>query len=122
MEERRMYKRQLQFIIMLLVIISLVGCATSGTSTKFTPKQNATVWMEVYNSTYDSTMATMKNPASTQDQKNIALQKKAILAEVWPLLKIYVATVEAGKVPTAEMESAITILIDRLTALAIGGK
>jgi hypothetical protein len=102
-----------------MLIIGLMGCVTNGK--KLTPKQNATVWMQVYNTTYDDTMLTMQNAAATPAQKSIALQKKAILAEAWPLLKIYVATVEAGGVPAAELEATLTALINRLTTLAIGG-
>jgi hypothetical protein len=115
-----MYRRQIQIFVLLLLIV-LIGCATNGGS-KLTPKQNATVWMQVYNSTYDDTMLTMQNPLATPEQKNIALQKKAILTQIWPLLKVYVATVEGGATPSAEMEATLSGLINQLTALAIGGK
>jgi hypothetical protein len=114
-----MYRRQFQIFVLLLLIIGMIGCATNG---KLTPKQNATVWMQVYNSTYDDTMLTMQNPLATPEQKNIAQQKKAILTQIWPLLKVYVATVEGGATPSAEMEATLSGLINQLTALAIGGK
>jgi len=115
-----MYKRQIQIFVLLLLII-LIGCATNG-GTKLTPKQNATVWMTIYNAQYDDTMLIMQNPLATKEQKNIALQKKAILTQIWPLLKVYVATVEGGGTPSVEMEATLTGLINQLTALAIGGK
>lgn len=108
-------------LIELLVIMAvLVSCATLGQTKPMTAKQQATVWMSVYNSTYDDILSVMKNPASTTAQKDLAQKKKAVLVQAWPLMKIYVAVVESGGVPTLAQTTAITDLINQLAILAGG--
>ncbi|HSW64881.1 MAG TPA: hypothetical protein VLH56_16455 [Dissulfurispiraceae bacterium] len=112
-----MYKKS---AIILVFVVFLLGCATAGQ--QLTPKQQATIYMQTYNAVYDDTMRTMQNPAATPAQKQIALQKRALLTEIWPVLKIYVATVEGGAIPSAELEATLTALINQLATFATGGK
>jgi len=110
-------------ISILLLVMAVCSCTwlNSVTGTKpLNAKQQATVWVQVYNSTYDSTMATMTNPLSTPAQKDMAQKKKAILAKAWPILKIYVSVVEIGGIPTAQDTAALTDLFDQLVVLAGG--
>jgi hypothetical protein len=108
-----------QLGVLLFILMFVAGCATTGTTT-LTPKQQATIFMEVYNASYDNAMTVMKNPASTPEQKEMALKKKDILTKVWPLLKVYVSTVEGGGTPSATDTATIISLIDQLTALTGG--
>lgn len=112
-------KRIMIAVPMVMVMAFFLSCATTGTQ-PLTAKQQATVWMSVYNQTYDDTMATMQNPASTGAQKVMALKKKDILVKVWPLLRAYVSLVDSGGTPSATDTAAITDLINQLATLAGG--
>jgi hypothetical protein len=110
-------------LLVLMMAMVLMACPKNGTTTQpLTAKQQATIWMDVYNATYDDTMAVMKNPASTPAQKDMAQKKKAILTQVWPLLKVYISVVDNGGTPSVESVAAITGYMNQLTALATGGK
>jgi len=110
-----------QISIFIACIFMIVSCAAITGTKELTPKQQATVWMSTYNSVYDSAMATMTNPNSTQVQKDLALKKKAILTQIYNPLKLYVAIVEGGGVPATEDAKVINDLIDQLSALVTGG-
>ena len=104
--------------VLLIAVIFLMGllanCATTS-GTTMTPKQQAAVWFNVYDAQYDDTMqmATTGTPA----QKDTAAKKKAILVQLWPLLKIYAAVVDGGGTPSTTDVATITALINQLTAL-----
>lgn len=116
MKERLRIKAILGIVVCLLLVIA--ACTNGKTLTQ---KQQATIWMETYNATYDDVYRVMTNPASTAVQKEIALKKRAILVQVWNPLKLYVSIVETGGTPTPAQTEAITKLIDQLAALAAGG-
>jgi hypothetical protein len=110
-------------LMLLLGFFSLsVGCATTGTTQAMTPKQVATVALNTYNQEYDNTMAVMTNPNSTPSQILIAQQKKVILTQMWPLLKIYTGTIDGGGTPSAQDTATLNSFIDQLTAFASSGK
>jgi uncharacterized membrane protein len=119
-----MYKRvQVQVIAVLMTLMFLAACTSScamlgGSVKTLTAKQQATLWMVVYNSVFDDTMAQAKNPAATAAQKDLVAKKKAVLTQVWPLLKIYAGVVETGGTPSVETAQAISDLINQLAALA----
>jgi hypothetical protein len=113
-----MRKRAISIGVVLTLILALCACSMFSSTTKLTPKQNATIWFQVYNSTYDDTMAVASNPLSTPAQKDMAAKKKVILTQAWPLLRAYAAIVDAGGTPTADEEAQITALINQLAALA----
>jgi hypothetical protein len=117
-----MRRKVLIVSVVLMLIMVLCACSLFTSTTKLTPKQQASVWFSIYNQTYDDTMATMKNPASTQSQKDVAQKKKAIMTQVWPLLKVYAVIVDGGGTPTTESQAAITSLFNELTSLATGGQ
>ena len=116
-----MFKRNTGYLMAVLLVIGLMACATTPASKPLTAKQQAAVWMTVYNSQYDDTMAMAKNPSSTPAQKEMVAKKKAILTKVWPLIKAYVAITDTGSTPTNAQGVAITDLINELTALALNG-
>jgi len=111
---------QKRISILVICLLMLVSCASITGTKELTPKQQATVWMSIYNSTYDSAMATMTNPNSTSAQKDIAQKKKVILSKVWNPLKLYIAVVEGGGIPDTEDIKVISDLINQLTNLTGG--
>jgi len=109
-----MLKRNIALLAVLLLLF--VGCAGMQT---MTTKQQAAVWLEIYNAQYDDVYSVMTNPNSTPAQKSMALKKKEILIQLWPLLRMYVATIDGGVMPTSAQVVSITELINELTAFAI---
>ena len=107
--------------IPVVLVMALMLMAASCPKT-LTAKQQGAVWFSVYNSTYDDTMSVMKNPASTIVQKEMAQKKKAILVQVWPLLKIYASVVDSGGTPDVNITKSITDLMNQLTVLLTGGQ
>jgi len=105
-------------LIVLLMVLFLVSCAV-GNQQALTAKQQASVWLGVYNAQYDDVYSVMTNPLSTPVQRTMALKKKEILVQLWPLLKTFVATIDGGIAPTSEQVVNITELINQLTAFAI---
>lgn len=113
--------RRYKIITVVLMIALLSACNLfTQTAKPLTAKQQAAVWMTIYNQTYDDTMAMAKNPLATPVQKETVVKKKAILTTVWPLLKTYIAITDTGGTPTNEQGAAITDLINQLAALAGG--
>ena len=110
-------KTKLLLIVVLFMFV-LPSCAMVDT-TKKTPKQQATIWMDIYYAQYRDTAAIMINPNSTKEQKDFGRKKREILIQVWPLLKAYVAIVDSGGVPSVEDEMAINDLIDQLVNLIL---
>ena len=104
-----------------LWVVIVVGCAGIIGNKPLTPKQQATIWMNIYISEYDDTMAMAINPSATPAQKEMVAKKKAILTKVWPLLKVYIAIVDSGGIPTQEATNDLINLINQLTGLATGG-
>jgi hypothetical protein len=96
------------------------SCASMQANKPLTAKQQAAVWMQIYNQIYDDTMTMAKNPKSTPVQKELVAKKKLILSKIWPLLRTYIAITDAGGTPPAEQSAAITDLITELTSLAGG--
>ena len=114
-----MIQKRNRLAIALVIIALISACSMIGVK-PMTPKQQATVWMEIYNFQYDDTMATMTNPLSTEEQKTIGRIKKDILIKVWPMLKAYAEIVDAGGVPSEEMTLKIAQLMNQLVNM--GGK
>lgn len=117
------YKRiTVLFLILLVAIMALTSCATAPTKPDkpMSPKQQAAVWMNIYNVQYDDTMSMANNPNATPAQKAMVAKKKAILMKVWPLLKSYARITDTGGTPSASEEQAIINLINELTTLAGG--
>ena len=120
MPQQNQQFRKLSSLIIILLCTVIVSCATTGTTnTPLTPKQQATIWMDIYNAQYDDTVYLMStdNPFN----KIIGAKKKEILTQVWPLLKAYVSTVENNGVPTEELTTNILNLINQLTPI-VGAK
>jgi hypothetical protein len=118
-----MFVKGIYCITILMFITFAFGCATLTVGDKpLTPKQQATIIMNTYNAEYDDTMSMATNPNSTPAQKEIVAQKKMILTQIWPLLKVYVSIVDGGGTPTENQTQALLDLINQLTVLSTGVK
>lgn len=104
-------------LVCMALLLVLAACAGIK---PMTAKQQSAVWLGVYNAQYDDCMSIMTNQASTAAQKDIARQKKALLAKIWPLLKVYTSIIDDGGTPMAEDTQTLTELINQLTRLAGG--
>ena len=114
-----MYKKRIQVSLLLIMALALVsGCVNGKVMSQ---KQQATIWMDTYNAQYDDCLAVLINPASTETQLVIARQKKVVLTQVWPMLKIYADIVDKGGTPTEQLIGDISKLMNQLTGLAQGG-
>jgi len=112
-------RRRLQCVVLMFLALVLVsGCVNGKVMSQ---KQQATIWMDTYNAQYDDCLAVLINPASTETQLAIAKQKKVVLTQVWPMLKIYADIVDKGGTPTEQLIGDISKLMNQLTGLAQGG-
>jgi len=120
------YNKYFRVLILIALVFSIASCVTTGQviSSKAQQEKNATIWIETYESVYKDSMSVMKNPDSTQAQKDIALKQRDILKQVWPLLKAYTAPADPAN-PSGPMagvnEDLIIQLMNQLTTLATGG-
>jgi len=117
--------RALIFWVSVFLTVIICGCATmtpAPDKKPMTPKQQATMWLNIYSQQYDDTMAMAKNPNSTPAQKEMVSKKKAVLSKIHPLLRAYVATVDSGGIPTPEATATLTGLVNNLVALQGGVK
>ena len=105
-------------IVFALVVMLLVSACASMDVKPMNAKQQATVWMDIYNFQYDDTMKLMTNPNATAEQKEIGRIKKDVLTKVWPLLKIYVEIVGANGTPSPQLTMEIIDLMNQLTTIA----
>ena len=88
-------KRNREVIVILLALMFVVtACATTGQP--MNQKQQVTIWNDMYSAQFDDTMYLMTSPTSTESQKALGRQKKAILMHVKPLLVIYSDLVDKG--------------------------
>lgn len=110
-------RRKLLFGFVILTF--LVGCATLGLKpwTDFTPKQKAIYFQNCYLSAAKNADATLKNPEAKEAAKKLALQDKAVLTQLYPLIKAYRSTVDGGGFPAPGDEEIILNLLDKLINL-----
>ena len=110
----------LHVLTIALCFLMLTACASLQGAKPMTAKQQASIWIGIYNAQYDDTMSILTNPAAPAAQKDIAWKKKQILSKVWPLLKVYVSVVDNSGVPTSQDTAQLVELINQLTILAGG--
>lgn len=123
---KRLYKVDLLLIILLIAFFSigLLGCET------MTPKKQLTMMYGTYNSQYTQYMTATGytlneegvwkktySPSYTEDEKNILRKKKAILTQMYPLVKVYDSMVVGDTPFSSATEAELLDLIDQLTKL-----
>jgi hypothetical protein len=144
MKKKDSFVQNITVAISLLVVQALIlgllagiqsGCALTKTATKafaeMTLAERSTWMMDLYYSQYSDYMITLgyeKNPDTskwekkthpvlTEEKLEILKNKKQILTEVWPLIKIYDAAVVVGKTPDVQTEQEIIQLLEDLLLL-----
>jgi len=115
-----------------LIILTFLFCAlfTAGCLDSMTPKKQLSMMYGTYNSQYTQYMTATGYslneegewkktffPAYTDEEKRILRKKKEILAQMYPLVKVYDSMV-VGETPFSSVtETELLNLIDQLTAL-----
>ena len=106
------------WVVMILSLIAIIGCPKPTT---MTAKQQATIWLNIYNAEYEDTMTVMSSPNSTPAQRSVGAKKKDVLTRIWPLLQLYTNIIDGGGTPSEQTTKQLIHLINELTTAA-GGK
>ncbi len=105
-------------VIILALVLTLCACTGLMQNVKpwadRTPKEKALAINEAYNSEFRDAMRMATDPTSTPTQLDVAMQKKAVLSEIWPLLVAYNRIVNKGNSSTKADEDAILELFNKL--------
>lgn len=113
----------LSLAIMLMVSYGCIPQAGKGQGIKplseMTPKEKVTWMMSVYSAQAEDYKRMVQRPDLTNEQKAMLRNKKDIAKRVWPLINTYRTYVNAGAVPTREVEAEIIGLINDLTVLVL---
>ena len=107
--------------IFLFVVVFLAGCQFTQnlkSPADMSAKELGTWALGIYNAQYDNYEVLAARTDLTEDYKVMLRKKKAILVEIWPLLKLYAGYVDSGAIPTQELEVKIIGLIDDLILAA----
>lgn len=108
--------------VLFIAIAFLVSCMPQ-TGLKpvsdMSPKEKATFFMSVYNAQAEDYKKMVTTPNMTDDQKQVLREKKKLLTELYPMIGAYTTYVDAGAIPDAATEAAITGIINQLTATAL---
>lgn len=143
----RLTRTKLLVLVLVLVAFVFVGCQNNiKTPDEMTPKEKAAFFLSMYNKQFDGYLDTIidpalpfaerealkesikdgavlpadkMNPNLTNEQKDILRTKKEIMTEVYPLISLYTSYAESGSVPSAETETQIISLLDRLAATVV---
>lgn len=115
--------------VSLLLLVSLVGCATVGQPTQpLTPlqtaKMTAIAFLETYKTQYLDTEAMGKMAVAgqlTSGQLEVYRVKRNLLIQVKPLIDTFESLVSAGAVPGANKEQEISNILNQLVSKT-GGK
>lgn len=104
-----------------LVAGSIGGCQLDNLKpfSEMSPKEKATFFLSVYNSSDVNYRAMAARPDLTEVQKETLRKKREIMVAVYPLLKSYSTYVEGGVIPSPELEQAVLNHIDQLTTLVV---
>lgn len=70
--------------------------------------------MSIYTSQYDDYQMQANLPDLPEEQKVILRDKKKVLEEVYPAIKLYVGYADSGVVPGSDLE---TLIVSRLNQL-----
>jgi hypothetical protein len=120
-----MRNRKNLILFVLLVLVTAVvasGCVTTANSPPITQiESSSTVIMDTYLANFNDVKSVLENPNSTPTQRSVALQKRAILIQIWDILGPVQKTIDTGGTPSDADIQAINGLINQLTRVATGG-
>lgn len=115
-------RKSIYLIVVAFLLVSF-GCMHKEGSLKpvseMTPKEKVTFFMSVYNAQADDYKAMIAKPNLTNEQKQVLREKKEVLTQVYPFIQSYKTYVDAGAVPSPEVEASIMDLINQLTSTAL---
>ena len=116
-----MKKRQWYGIVVAVTLLAFTFSCTPMVKpfADWSPKQKAVYFMKVYNAQYNDTMLMANMANATEAQKKVVRAKKEVLSRIYPLMIVYVGTVNTGGVPSSGAETQLLALINELTN--IGG-
>jgi len=119
----------LMFLVIMFMLVSCGGMPKINFA-DLTPKQKLTAMYGTYNSQYAGYMVStgyaldeggnwtkITTPEMSDDQKNVLVQKRKVLTEVYPLIKLYDTAVNSGALIDPNNEAQIFALLDRLATL-----
>lgn len=114
-----------RMVLGVLMCLLLLACAASQQNVQqATPLQTAEKvalgFIQILNDQETQTASLSNQPNLTDAQKQIVRQKKALLVQIWPKVKAFYALIEAGTVPTADVQTEITNLLNQLVAITGG--
>lgn len=106
-------------VAIILLFVFSIGCAgfdLAGMSRpdEMTVKEQAIVWMSIYNAQYDDYKATVKRGNLTENQKEILRVKKRVLTIAWDLLKTHAEYADTGQLPSKQFEAQLSNIIEQL--------
>ena len=118
-----MLKKRNLFVALILLIF-LAGCMTLDINrpksiSEMTPKERGAWFLGVYNSQDKDYRNMVARSDLTNDQKKVLRDKKAIMVQVYPMIKTYNTYIDSGAVPTKAVEDQIIQLINDLTGLVV---
>jgi len=118
-----MLKKRNLFVALILLIF-LAGCMTLDINrpksiSEMTPKERGAWFLGIYNSQDKDYRNMVARSDLTNDQKKVLRDKKAIMVQVYPMIKTYNTYIDSGAVPTKAVEDQIIQLINDLTGLVV---
>ncbi len=119
-----MRNRKLSVLIVLLLAVVLVGCATvnvrpmsTDNTVKLSTTGKAAMILAAYNAQALSTKNMSNRPDLTNAQKDLVRRKKDILVKMDQKVKAFGLIVKGGGVPSSSDEQELYSFIDELVAL-----
>lgn len=107
-----MRNRKVAILLILTFVLTVAGCAAT-----ISTKGKALMILSTYNAQTASAVEMSNRPNLTEAQKVIVRDKKKIILQLDPMVKMYGTLVKSGGVPTTTAEQDIYNLIDKLAAI-----
>lgn len=120
---RRLRKAEYMLLALCLVVF-LISCVTNQDKglksfSDMSHKERATWMMGIYNSQARDYKAMVARTDLSNEQKDILRKKKAVMEQVYPMIKTYTTYIDTGAIPTKQVEDEILQLINNLTSLVV---
>jgi hypothetical protein len=116
-------ERAMIVTVMLIALLALIGCATTGlvTPDKMTPQGRAAFVVQLYNNAdtnYRAQFDACPRPMA-EDMKQYFRTYKAVLEGAAPVIELYATTVRTGGLPSPDQEQQILTIIYKLQAMLV---
>ena len=116
--------KERNLFVALILLIFLAVCMTLDINrpksiSEMTPKERGAWFLGIYNSQDKDYRNMVARSDLTNDQKKVLRDKKAIMVQVYPMIKTYNTYIDSGAVPTKAVEDQIIQLINDLTGLVV---